>query len=159
MLSRTGPMDSCLCPDWSPSKLEKQKKRNRVLAETETEARTEQGWSQLKTEKLQDASNCQLWAMVVGRFGSRARGPGFNSRSRHFFRRACCHSKNFFFKVGHSQPLFLYFHLFSCKVGRWNFADDGVRTADHWVSEATTLPTQPQPLPLKMFLVLAHSEK
>ena len=41
-----------------------------------------------------------------------------------------------FFKMGHSRPLFLYFHLFntvdSKQIFNMNFADDWIRTADHW---------------------------
>ena len=49
-----------------------------------------------------------------------------------------------FFKVGHSGPLFVYFRLFntgdSKQMFNKNFADD-------WISKATALPTEPQPLP------------
>ena len=37
--------------------------------------------------------------------------------------------------MGHSRTLFLYFHLFylyNCTMGRLNFADVGIRTADLW---------------------------
>ena len=37
-----------------------------------------------------------------------------------------------FLKMGHSRPLFLYFHLFSEQKFIINFADDWIRTADHW---------------------------
>ena len=59
---------------------------------------------------------------------------------------------SFFIKMGHSRPLFLYFRLFNTvdskqmfhiKVCQWLDSNGGPL-----VSEATTLPTQPQPRPI-----------
>ena len=54
-------------------------------------------------------------------------------------------------KMGHSQPLFLYFHLFNtqltlnkCSINFWRRLDSN---RGPLVLEATTLPTEPQPLP------------
>ena len=49
------------------------------------------------------------------------------------------------FKVGHSRPLFLYFHLFNAV--QYNFCSWLVSNRGLLASEATTLPTEPQPLP------------
>ena len=48
----------------------------------------------------------------------------------------------------HSRPLLIYIRLFNtayCKYGDTKFANDCIRIP--LVSEATTLPTEPQPLP------------
>ena len=59
-------------------------------------------------------------------------------------------------KMGHSQPLFLYFRLFNTvdsKMFNINFSqcrDSNCRPLD---LEATALPTEPQPLPEGKFVV------
>ena len=59
----------------------------------------------------------------------------------------------FFKKMGHSQSLFWFssfpIHLTVCKVCRRLDSNRGPL-----VSEATTLPTEPQPLPLKVSFLL-----
>ena len=37
-----------------------------------------------------------------------------------------------FLKMGHFRPLFLYFRLFYCTIGRLNFADVWIQTWDLW---------------------------
>ena len=57
----------------------------------------------------------------------------------------------FFLKNGHSRPLFFYFRLFNTQltvnkclnICQWQGSNHGPL-----VSEATTLPTEPQPLPM-----------
>ena len=75
------------------------------------------------------------------------------------------HYCNFFFKMGHSRPLFLYFRLFNFNV---QFVDKVCRCWDSnhgsLVSEATALPTEPPPLPfilghLNILLHLWHLER
>ena len=41
-------------------------------------------------------------------------------------------TKLFFLKMGHSWPLFLYFCLFYCAIGRYTFADVRIQSADLW---------------------------
>ena len=55
-------------------------------------------------------------------------------------------------KMGPSRPLFIHFRLFNT-VDSINFANDCIRTADLMESEATALPTEPQPLPLTVLLL------
>ena len=38
----------------------------------------------------------------------------------------------YFFKMGHSRTLFLYFRLFDCTIGRYDFAEVWIWTADLW---------------------------
>ena len=63
------------------------------------------------------------------------------------------------FFIGQLQASFSLFRLFWIAIDRWLrskyfIADVGIRTADIMVSEATALPTAPQPQPRPKYCIL-----
>ena len=62
-----------------------------------------------------------------------------------------------FFKMGHSRPLFLYFHLFNTVDSKCSiniFADDWIRTADLWNWKQLLYQLRRHHFPLIHFYVL-----